>query len=309
VAPGVALAQSRLPRIGVLSPILRDQSVLVPPLLQALSDLGYREGAGMVLEYRTSDSVDSRYPAIVAELIGRKCDVIFTVTSESAARALRDARSPVPVVFIATDYDPVETGIVDSLARPAGNMTGVYAPTNALGAKRLEIAQEILPGATRFLVLSDGSTRNELAALKTVAEARRVQLTIVEFAQGPYDLAAAMESGKRAGVAGVLLLAGAGFAARRRELSAMIVRYRLPTISPGFMIAEPGMLVSYSNNIAKFTRRAAEIGVRILKGARPADIPVEQPTEYDLVVNLKTAKALGVKIPYSVLARATRLIE
>jgi putative ABC transport system substrate-binding protein len=277
--------------------------------LKGLSDLGYREGTSMVLEYRSADGVEGRYAALARELITRNCDVIFALPAEAIARAFRDARTPVPVVFIALEYDPLETGIVDSLRRPTGNITGVYAPTGALTAKQLEIAQEILPDASRFLVLTDESSRRQLAVLKEAANARRVQLVVYEYANPPYNLTAGMEAGRRAGVHVVIALQSAEFAVRRAELAALFATHRLPALVPGFMAAEPGILVSYSVDQARLHRRAVEIGVKILKGAKPSDIPVEQLDEFNLLINLKTAKALGVKIPYSVLARATKVVE
>jgi putative ABC transport system substrate-binding protein len=304
-----AAAQVRQPRIGILSALPLDKSLSAPLLLKSLSEFGYRDGAGMVLEFRSSNGIDARYPELARDLIARGCDVIFALPAEAIARVFRDARTSVPVVFIALEYDPLERGIVDSLSRPTGNMTGVYAPTGALRAKQLEIAQEILPGASRFLVLTDESSRNQLAALKKAADTRRAQLIVVEYAQAPYDLTAGVETGRRAGVHAVIGMQSAEFAARRAELAALFASYRLPAFVPGFMATEPGILASYAVDSVKLHRRAVEIGVRILKGAKPVDIPVEQLDEFDLVVNLKTAKALGVKIPYSVLTRATRVIE
>jgi len=303
-----AAAQARSPRVGILAPF--PKTTLAPIILQRLSELGYRDGAGMVLEFRSADGVDDRYPKLARELIEAKCDVIFAL-GHFAALAFRDARTPVPVVFIDPDYDPLETGIVDSLSRPSGNMTGVYVPEPTLAAKRLEIAQEVLPKANRFLVLADSYSKDQLVALRKAAEARRVQLTVVEYGQRPRDrdFEAAFETGRRAGVEAVLGLNSPNFSTNRAKLAALVVKQRLPAFVSGAWAGAPGILVAYYASSLKYASRAAELGVRILKGTKPADVPVEQPDEYELVVNLKTAKALGVKIPYSVLARATRLIE
>ena len=151
--------------------------------------------------------------------------------------------------------------------------------------------------------------RDQLSGTKAAAAARGVELTVVEFTGSSYDLRAAFETGIRAGVDGFLPFSSAGFQLRRAELSELILQYRLPTIGPGPMAGDPGILVSYHPDIPRQVRRAAEIAVRILKGAKPADIPVEQPDAYELQVNLKLAKRLGLKIPYSVMARATKVIE
>jgi len=301
-----ASPQARPPRVGILSGLPFEKSVLAPVLLKALAELGYRDGAGMVLEYRSIDGLPDRYPGVARELIARKCDVIFTF---GGTRALRDAQTSIPIVFLAFDYDPLEQGLVASFQRPGANITGVYTPAGALAAKRLEIAQEVLPGASRFLLLTDQYGKTELVALRKAAEARRVQLVLVDYEQPPYDLAAGIETGRRAGVHGVLLTTSPEFASRRAELSSLFVSYRLPAVVPAFMASQPGSLVSYSTDMLKLAQQAAAMGVRILKGAKPVDIPVEQVNEFELVVNLKMAKMLGVKIPYSVLARATKVIE
>jgi len=303
-----AYAQARLPRVGVFSGLPLDKSVAAPLLLNALAELGYRDGAGMTLEYVHSDLID-RYPALARELIARRCDVIFALGSEQIARALLDARTATPVIFSAHAYDPLERGIVDNLRRPSGNITGVYVGMAPLTAKRLELAQEVLPQARRFLVLSDPHSPDQLAALRKIAEARRVALTVVEYSQSGYDLIAAFETGRREKVDGVIVFASPEFAARRKELSTLVAKYRQPLFTSTFMASEPGILVSYDQDLAKMYQRGAAMGIRILKGTKPADIPVEQADAYQLVVNLKTAKTLGIKIPPSVIARATKVIE
>ena len=309
IAPACVFAQSRPARIGILSGLPRDKSIFTPLLLQALSELGYREGSGMQLVFRSGDGTENLYPKLARELIDSKCDVIFALLNDLIARAFRDARTPIPVVFLANEYDPLEKGIVDNLRRPGGNITGVYSPSTALVAKGLEIMQEILPGAKRFLVLADIHSKDHLAALTRAAATLGVQLTVVEYKEQPHDLVGAFETGRRQKVDAFVGLASPVFAGRRTELSALLAKNRLPAIVPIYMASESGSLVSYAVDLSKLTRRGAELGVKILKGAKPADIPVEQMDEYELVVNLKTAKTLGLKIPYSVLARATKVIE
>jgi putative ABC transport system substrate-binding protein len=301
-----AAAQARAPRVGILAPF--PNTILAPLILQRLSELGYRDGAGMQLSLRSVDGIDDRYPKLARELIDAKCDVIFALGSP-ASRALRDARTPVPVVFLAPDHDPLETGIVDSLRRPQGNITGVYSPAPALAAKRLELALEVLPGARRFLVLADVYSKDQLAALKKAVDARRTQLIVAEYAQPPYDLAGAFDSGRKAGVDAVIGFNSPLWGTNRAALAGLIANHRIPAFVTTTMSSDVGVLVAFGHSNAKLGWRAAELGVQILKGAKPADIPVEQLDEYELVVNLKTAKALGIKIPYSVLARATRVIE
>jgi putative ABC transport system substrate-binding protein len=297
-------AQPRPARVGMLTP--RAKSFFAPTVIRRLAELGYREGSRMVLEYRHADGVVERFPLLARELISLKCDLIFAIGPEHAARALRDAPSPVPVVFLAVDYDPLEKGIIASLARPGGNLTGVYALNPEITLKRLEIAQEVLPKASRFLVLSDVYTRDQLVALQKVADARRVQLTVAELVK-PHRYVAAFETARQARAEALIVLTSPVFADDRAEISALALNQRLPAI--GFVSPEADFLVGYSSNVTKMSYRVAEIGVQILKGAKPAEIPVEQAGEFDLVINLKMAKALGVKIPYSVMARATKVIE
>jgi putative ABC transport system substrate-binding protein len=308
IAPVAALAQARPVKVGMLVPRPLAESILAPTIVQRLAELGYREGSGMVLEYRSADGFADRFPRLARELINLKCDVIFAVGAEQAARALRDARSSVPVVFYAQSYEPLEKGIVTSLARPDGNITGVYVPQNALVAKRFEIMREVVPMARRFLVLSDVYTRDQLTAARKAAEIAGLQVTVVEFSKLPYDFAGAFETGSNARVEAFAILSSPVFATNLDAIAGLLAKYRLPSIGTGAFV-DSGLLLGFGPHPAKGMRRAAELGARILKGAKPADLPVEQVDEFELVINAKTAKALGVKIPESVLARAVRIVQ
>lgn len=301
----LAAAQGRAVTIGMLGP--RARSFFVPAVWQRLAELGFREGPNVRIEYRHVDGVVERFPQIARELVALHCDLIFAIGSEHAARALLDARVSAPVVFLAIDYDPLEKKIVDSLARPGRNITGLYSLNREITLKRLEIVQEVLPAARRVLVFSDIYSRDQLASLRKVADARRVQLSVAEFTDQPYKYAEALAAGGQGGVDALLVLTSPVFADDRMALDELSLSRRLPAV--GFATPEGNFLVSYSADSKKMSHRVAEIGVQILRGAKPGDIPVQQADEFELVVNLKTAKALGVKIPYSVLARATRLIE
>lgn len=302
-----SVAQTR-PRVGILAGIPREKSVATPLLLERLAELGYREGTNMSVEFRHA-ARDDRYPALAHELIGRKCDLIFAVANAKMARALRDARTSTPVVLLAVEYDPIESGIVASLARPGGNITGVFIPSNALISKRVEIAQELLPAANHYLVLADRFSSNFLVDMRRIADARGLRLTVVEFTPASYDLAAAFETGRKARVNAVFILLSAELIARQKELSALLQHHALPGFVSDAMSNMPGALASYSIDTRKFVRLAADMGARILRGAKPIDIPMEQPNEFSTVINLRTARALGIKVPQSVAARATRLIE
>jgi putative ABC transport system substrate-binding protein len=307
---GGAMAQPGLIRIGVLSGTDRNDGLLTPGFMRGLADVGYPEGRrGVAIEFRSTRGASELWPKMARELVELGCDVVFAVGPEHAVRAFLDLPSTPPVVFYAVDYDPVAKGIVQSLRQPGGNVTGLYVPVFEIVLKRLELAQEVLPGAKRFLVVSDVYAREQLDALQKAADARGVQLTTVEFARQPYDLAAAFEAGRRAKVDGLLGLSSPAFGARRADFATLFVKHRMPAFVSALSFSEPGFLVGLSADLSKAGRKTAAIGARILKGAKPADIPIEQADEFDLVVNLQTAKALGVKIPYSVLVRATRVIE
>jgi putative ABC transport system substrate-binding protein len=309
VAPALIFAQTRPMRIGMLGPRSLAESNYAPGVVRRLAELGYRDGAGAVIEYRSSEGFADRYPRLARELTALQCDLIFAIGTELVARALQDARSLAPLVFVAVDYDPLEKGIVGSLRRPDRNTTGVYVPENALVAKRLEVMHEVVPAARRFLVLSDTIIQHLLPMARKAAEAAGVQLTIVEFSSQPYDYEKAFQAGLNAKVQAAIVLTSSVFSTDRRKITALLAKYRLPGIGGSLQNAEAGFLLGLTVDTAKFTRRAAEIGVRILKGARPADIPVEQADEFELAINAKTAQMLGIKIPESVLARATRIIS
>jgi len=303
LAPSFALAQARPVRVGMLTALAK--SLFAPIVLQRLTERGYREGSSMQLEHRHPAGVVDRFPKLAQELIDLKCDVIFAIGPEHAARALRDARSDVPIVFLALDYDPLEKRIVHSLRRPGANITGVYVPQVALAAKRLEIARALIPAARRFLVLSDAYSKDQLDSLRKAADAVRVDLTVVEFTTPPYDLWGAFETGRQAGAE--VLIGLSSPLLLTVSLSAPVAKYRLPAVSSSS--ADAGFIAGYGPDFRKAAVRAADIGIMILKGVKPGDIAVEQINEDELVLNLKTAKALDVKIPPSVLARATRIIQ
>ena len=301
-------AQSRIPRVGMIVPRIRSESFWTPGVLRRLNELGYREGTTMILEYRSSEGAIDRYPSIARELIDLKCDVVFTVGVTSTI-AMRDLQYPVPVVFLATEIDPLSAKVVSSLRRPGVNATGVFIPQNDLVAKRLQIVRELLPGARRFLLLADRTSNDQLAVARKMAGEAGVQLTVVEFPKRPYDYAAAFAAGKKAEVDAVMLLSSPIFSTDRAAIAAAATKYRLPGIAHNAQMVDAGLLLALFADPAKAGRRAADIAVQILKGAKAADIPVQQADEFEVVINAKTARELGINIPPVVLARATRVVQ
>jgi len=304
IASARAFAQARPAKIGIVGPRPLAESVYAGGIVRRLAELGYRE-----IVYRSADGFAERYPQFARELIDAKCDVIIAFGPEHPARALQDARSPVPVIFLAVDYDPLEKGIVGSLRKPDRNTTGVYLPQNELVAKRVQIMREILPTARRFLVFADLFSGDQIGAARKAAQSVRVELTLVEFSRPPYDFAGAFEAAKNAHAEAFMSLSSPVFAANAREIAALALKHRLPSMATAAQQVEAGWLLSLGVDVPKVTRRVADMGARILKGAKTADIPVEQADEFELAINSKTARALGVKIPESVLARATRIVQ
>ena len=304
-----ALAQGRAAKAGFLLARPLSQSFYGPPIVQRLAELGFAEGKTLQVEHRSADGFAERFPQLARELIDAKCNVIFAVGPEQPVRALQVVRSSVPIVFVAVDYDPVEKGIVTSLSRPDRNTTGVYVPQGQLAAKRLEIMREVLPAARRFLVLADVFSRDQLPAVREIAQSARVELTVIEFTKPPYDLLSAFEAGRRAQVEGLIGLTSPVYATRAAELAELLIKHKLPAAGWPSGAVKNGFLLGYGDQPAQVGRKAADIGARILKGARPVDIPVEQADEFELVINAYVARSLGVKIPESVMARATRIVS
>jgi putative ABC transport system substrate-binding protein len=307
LASRAALAQQHPVRIGILGPRSVTESSYTPHLVQRLQELGYRDGSTALLEVRSAEGVVDVYPKLAKQLFERKCDLIFAVGS-TPARALRDARSPVPVVFLAVEQDPLKAGIVSDLRRPDGNRTGVYVPQEAMVAKRIELLRELLP-LRRLLVLGDPTSKYLVDVARRAAQAAGVQATIVEFSRLPYDFEGALANARKAKAEAVMLLDSPRFSIDGPAIAALFLKHHLPSVGSSMRNAEVGMLLSFSANQTKAARRTAELGVQVLKGAKPADIPVEQADEFELVINAKTAKALGIRLPESIMARATRIVS
>ena len=304
-----AAAQRRSVKVGMLVPRSMAESIYASNVVRHLSQLGYRQDAGMVLEYRSADGFADRYPKLARELIEANCDLIFAIGDVNPARVLRDVRTAVPVIFIAVDYDPLAKGIVPSLRQPAGNITGVYVPAIELAAKRIEILQEVVPGAKRFLMLADTFSKDQISAAQNAAQRAGVALTTVAFSTLPYDFNGAFDTGRKADVRGVVTLASPVFAANRVVLSRLALQHQLPSIGSAMQHVNAGFLVSFGADDAKVAQQAANMGSKVLKGAKPSDIPVEQANEFLLAINITTARELGIKIPETVRARATRIVQ
>jgi putative ABC transport system substrate-binding protein len=301
---------ARINRIGILSPSsgslfsARDEA-----LRQRLRELGYVEGKNVVIEYRYAEGKRERMPDLAAELVQLKVDVTVT-TSPSATLAAKKASATIPIVFAAAD-DPVGTGLVSSLAQPGGNITGFSLMTPDLDGKRLELLKEAFPKVARVAFLWEpGGTRGNLPLtdMEPAAKALGLKLLSLEV-RNLDDFEGAFARAKREGAQALITTTGARINTQLRRVLDLAAKNRLPAIYHYSEFVEAGGLMSYAPDNTDLWRHAAELVDRILKGTKPGDIPVEQPKKFELVINLKTAKRIGLTIPSNVLARADKVIR
>ncbi len=303
----------KVPRIGFLVANLAARPHLREAFRQGLRDLGYVEGRNVVIESRDAEGKIERLPALAAELVALKVDVIVTAGGTPTALAAKQATRTLPIVFAAAS-DPVQSGLVTSLARPGGNVTGLSLLAPELVGKCMEQLKQAVPGVSRVAVLWQPGAHGErmdkdmLKGAEVSGRALGVRLQFVE-ARGLADFDRAF-SDMTGAHAGALTVLGSGmFTSERRRLVDLAAKNRLPAMYPWREFVDAGGLMAYGANLADLHRRAATYVDRILKGAKSGDLPVEQPTKFELVINLKIAKALGLTIPPSVLQRADEVIQ
>jgi putative ABC transport system substrate-binding protein len=299
---------AKIPRIGYLSPRPRP-SFYDEAFLKGLRELGYVEGQNITIEYRWANWGAERLAAFAAELVHLKADVIVSTGGGAPALAAKDATRAIPIVFIAGD--PVGIGLVSSLSRPNGNLTGINNSTSELNAKRLDLLKQAVPGASRVGVLANPGPPAYRPARRDMDEAAQplgMRLFIREV-RGPSDLANAFSAMTKERVDALLVGSDPMLFAQRGRIVDLAAKTRLPAIYEWREFSETGGLMSYGTDLGELYRRAATYVDKILKGARPADLPIEQPTKFELVINLKTAKTLGLTIPQSVLIRADEVIR
>ena len=277
--------------------------------VQRLDQLGWIDGHTVAIEYRWGEGRTERFPEIAAELVQLRVDIIL-VTSTAAALAYKQATAVIPIVFPLTG-DPLGTGLVASLARPGGNITGLSNQAADLAGKRLEILRELVPGLRRLAILSNAEYPGRVSEIADVqAAARTLGLEVAPFETRPgEDIAPAFESMRKDGAEALYVVGDALMNGNRVRISTLAIKARLPTMCVAREYVEAGELVSYGANIPHLFSRAAELVDKILRGAKPGDIPVEQPTKFELCINLKTAKALKLAIPDKSLALADEVIE
>ena len=278
-------------------------------LRDRLHELGYVEGHNVLFESRWSNGEQGRMPGLAAQLVNTKVDIIVTAGTESAVAA-KHATSSIPIVM-ATGGDVVGEKLVASVARPGGNVTGVNSLTSELVAKRLELLKELIPGLSRVTILRDVENRATRLYENQAERAGKSLGTVVNVVgvHGQKDLDGAFLAIERARAGAVLFVENTTFIAYRQHVADLALKHRLATMAPAKEYAVAGVLVSYGTDYSDLFQRAAVYVDKILKGAKPADLPVEQPTKIELVINLKTAKALGLTLPPSLLQRADQVIE
>jgi putative ABC transport system substrate-binding protein len=300
--------QPAVPVIGYLSPQSADKIVTVP-FLQGLKEAGYVEGQNVAIEYRWAEDQVDRLPALADDLVRRRVAVIVA-PSTPAALAAKAATTTIPIVF-ASGGDPVALGLVASLNRPGANLTGSAILTGELGPKRLQLLRETIPNAALFGVLADPAnpvTPSIIPDLQTAARALGVQLVVVN-ARTDSDLETGFAIFSQQHVDAVLVGSSALYSRRTEQLAALAARHALPAIFPFREFAPAGGLMSYGSSFGLGMHQAGIYAGHILKGEKPADLPVQQITKIDLVINLKTAKALGLTIPETLLATADEVIQ
>jgi len=298
--------QKAMPVIGFLgstSPGPNEPSLAA--FRQGLSETGYVEGQNVTIEYRWAEGHFDRLPALAADLVARKVDVIATTGGNGPVRAAKNATSTIPIVATLGD-DPVELGLVASLARPGGNLTGINMITAELMPKRLELLSELVPRAGVIALLANPGAESMIREVQEAARAKGVQLQILK-ASSESEIDAAFASPSQTGA----LLVGNDpfFMSRREQLVALAARYAVPAMYEWREFVAAGGLISYGTSRTGTWRRFGNYAGKILSGAKPADLPVEQPTKFELVINLNTAKALGLTIPHSMLMLADEVIE
>lgn len=305
--PAQAQQPKKVPRVGFLCPLSKPCSRYAA-VQQGLRELGYVEGQSIMIEARFAGENPERLPELAADLARLKVDAIVPF-SFAGLRAAQQATKNIPIVMPGGDYDPVEQGFVASLSRPGGNITGLATLEQYLNGKRLELLKETFPKISRVAILSSARFRGPLLR-ETEAAARSLGLKLyIQEVRGPEDFESAFSAIMKERAGAVLVPASPLVAGHWARIVALLIRNRLPAIFGGKEYAEAGGLMSYGPNRLDQFRRAAYFVDKILKGTKPAALPVEQPTKFDLAINLKTAKQIGLTIPPNVLARADKVIR
>ncbi len=309
VAPRAARAQSagKSPRVGAVG-VTPSDPALIRAFAEGLGDQGYVDGRNVTIEHRHAGGQPDQLRGVLAELVGSRCDVLFA-RGAGALTAARNATSSIPIVAVDLESDPVAMGFVHNLARPGGNITGVFLDLPELSGKQLQLLRDIVPTISRVAVLGDPVLNApQFRATEQAARDLGIRLTRLEV-RAPSDLERALEAARRGGNRAVILLSSPLVFVHREEIASMAASRHLPAVSMFVEFAEAGGLMVYGPSLREAFRRCGGYVARILRGARPGDLPIERPEKFDLVINRKTARALGLAIPPALRQRADQVIE
>jgi len=311
--PLVARAQQRekLPTIGFLVPDLENpmHALAFPAFLAELRKLGFTEGQSLTVESRRIDVDNSKSSAVMNELIRSKVDVFVAFGPEILLKAAAAASQTIPIVMIAVNFDPVAAGYVNDVARPNGNITGLVFRAPELADKQLELLLQAFPNNKRIAALWERASAEQFDAAQRVARSMPIELMSFKLDKVPIDFDEAFRAVVQDGSQMVLVLSGPSWGAQRSHIADLAIQHRLPTMFTFRFYVEAGGLMSYGIDAVPIMRRAASYVAKILRGAKPSDLPIEQPSNFEFALNLKTAKVIGVTLPTSTLLRADEVIE
>ena len=306
-AAGEAQPAARVPRIAVLG-LTPANATLAEAFKQGLGDSGYTEGRNVAIEFRDADGRPERLPQLAADLVRLEVDILFA-RGAGALSAVKQATSRIPIVAVDLESDPVAMGFVRNLAQPGGNITGVFLDLPELSGKQLQFLKDVIRPLSRVAILGDPMLNApQFQATEAAARALAMRPQRLEVRESK-EIDTALEAANRGQANAVILLSSPLVFYHRAELGALAAKRRLPSVSMFVEFAEAGGLMAYGPSLREAFRRAGGFTSRILQGARPADMPVERPTQFELVINRKTAKALGLTLPASLVNRADRVIE
>jgi putative ABC transport system substrate-binding protein len=308
-APLAAEAQpATVPRIGILSSANPRSASIFQAFELRLHELGYVEGKNVIIEFRNAEGQFDRLPGLARELVRLNVNAIVSASPPGTSAATR-ATANIPIVMLAVNYDPIALGYIASLARSGTNVTGLFFQHRELTAKRFGLFREMLPTVGRVAILTDSLTVDQLREVEAANRSVDVKFRPLELRNPPYDFESVFRGVMRSGTEAIFVLESAPIFHGRMQIAQLAMKNRLPTSFAFREYVEAGGLISYGVNFLDMWRRAAEYADKVLKGAKLADLPIEQPSKYELVINLKTAKALGLTIPPSLLLRADQVIE
>ena len=278
-------------------------------MVDELRKLGYSEGQNLVFEFRSAEGNAARLPELATEIIRANVDLLLAPGPEATLRAAKQSSVTTAIVMVAIDYDPIARGYIAGLARPGGNITGLFFRQLELGTKRIELLKETFPEASRIAVFWDRFSADQLKDIEITARSLGVRLQPVEVGNPTYNFESAFKMMAQARAGALLLLASPVFHRERKRIADLAVKNRLPTMAGAREYVEAGGFMAYGVNLSDMYRRAALYVDKVLRGLKPSDLPVEQPTKFEFFVNLKTAKQIGLTIPPNVLARADKVIR